>query len=230
MNLALILTAGAMGLAGAPHCTAMCGAACGALTRGGSAGAFQGGRLLSYAAAGAIAASSVAAVEMLARWAPALRPLWLLIHLAALALGLWLLSSGRIPGWLGAGGFGRSAACAPLPGGWRRISGPARSATAGLLWVAWPCGLLQSALLIAALADSPWTGAAAMAAFAVASSTGLWLGPALWVRLAGGRQTLADGAALSGWTVRLAGLGLVAASGWALGHGLWQRALAWCFG
>ena len=60
-----------------------------------------------------------------------------------------------------------------------------RAALFGSLWVALPCGLLQSALLVAALASTPVSGAAVMAAFALTSSLSLWAGPALWFRWAG---------------------------------------------
>jgi hypothetical protein len=85
--------------------------------------------------------------------------------------------------------------------------------------------LSQAALLVAALADRPWSGAAAMAAFAIASSPGLLVAPLLMRRL-NGHATLAAGT-LS-WPVRAAGVALVLGSGWALGHGLWQRVAAWC--
>jgi sulfite exporter TauE/SafE len=68
MDLALIAGAGLMGLAGAPHCTAMCAAPCAAVARrcGGSSGpapgvGFQVGRLLGYAAGGAAVAAAVVA-------------------------------------------------------------------------------------------------------------------------------------------------------------------------
>jgi uncharacterized protein len=108
----------------------------------------------------------------------------------------------------------------------RVVSGPARSFMAGALWLGWPCGLLQSALLIAALANGPIGGAAAMGAFALASGVGLWAGPALWWRLNGA-------AAIGSWTafsVRLAGGGLAVASLWSLGRDLWPRVAAFCFG
>jgi sulfite exporter TauE/SafE len=107
---------------------------------------------------------------------------------------------------------------------WR---GVARSGGIGLAWVAWPCGLLQSALLVAALANTAGQGALVMAGFAAASSLGLVAGPALWRRIGGGAGSV-------WWSgkpaVRLAGLALAAASAWALGHGLWMRVAAWCFG
>jgi len=90
-----------------------------------------------------------------------------------------------------------------------------------------PCGLLQSALIVATLGSSAWSGAAVMAAFAITSSMGLLAGPALWVRLAGNDNlSLTAGT----WAIRVAGAGLALASGWALTHGLWERVAAFCFG
>ncbi|HEX2010192.1 MAG TPA: sulfite exporter TauE/SafE family protein, partial [Roseateles sp.] len=97
-----------------------------------------------------------------------------------------------------------------------------RATLGGLAWLAWPCGLLQSALVVAALASGPAQGAAVMGVFAAASGLGLALGPALLQRLFGlGEQSMA-------WAVRLAGLGLAAASLWALGHGVWAQIADWC--
>jgi len=223
MDLALVLSALMLGLAGAPHCAAMCGAACTALLRQGRAaesGAFHLARAAGYAAAGAVAASSVGLLSTLGQASPALRPLWTLWHAAALSLGLWLLWRGRQPAWLAQVGHGRAVAA----GGWQRMQGPVRAATAGGLWVAWPCGLLQSALVVAALANTAAGGAAVMAVFALASGSGLMIGPWLWRRQGG--AALAAGA--TAWATRGAGALLVLASGWALGHGLWQQWLAYC--
>ena len=227
----LALSAALMGLAGIPHCMAMCGASSSAVTssctRGGEAGAvswgFQLGRVLGYAAGGALAASSVAALRVLGDAAPVLRPLWTLLHVAALAAGLWLLWRGRQPTWMSAWPTRQSAA--PPPPGWQRISGPVRATVLGTTWVAWPCGLLQSALIVAALASTPAAGAAVMAVFALASSPGLWAASSLWLRLGG-----QGGVWGSSFAVRLAGLGLAAGSAWALGHGLWERVAAFCAG
>ena len=219
-----------LGVAGIPHCAAMCGAGCAAvLCPGGGSGAaratplaFHLARIAGYAAAGAAAAASVGLLASLGQLSPALRPLWTLLHVAALTLGLWLLWQGRQPAWLA--GLGRSRA--PQPEGWQALRGPLRGAGAGALWVAWPCGLLQSALVVAALASTAVGGALVMAGFAVVTAVGIGAGPWLWRHL-GGR---AAGAQAAAWAVRSAGLMLVAASGWALGHGLWQPLLAWCFG
>lgn len=221
-----------MGLAGTPHCLAMCGGTSAGVIRAcsrGNAGqatlAFHLGRLLGYAAGGAVAASSVLLLRNLGEAAPVMRPLWTLLHLAVLGFGLWLLWTGRQPQWMQ--GRGRSLPPELAAQGWQKIQGPARAAAAGSLWLAWPCGLLQSALIVATLAPSATTGALVMSAFAATSSIGLVAGPALWLRYAGrGGASLVAGT----WAVRLAGAGLVAASGWALGHGLWERVAALCFG
>ncbi|MFO1270113.1 MAG: sulfite exporter TauE/SafE family protein [Rubrivivax sp.] len=224
MDGALVVSATLLGLAGAPHCTAMCGAACTAISRRapGNAGtvAFHVARVAGYAAAGAVVAASVGALAALGRWSPALRPLWTLVQLAALGLGLWLLVTGRQPAFLER--LGRATRAAPADG-WQRMRGPAEAALAGGLWFAWPCGLLQSALLVAALANGPAAGAAAMAGFALASSVGLLAAPWLWLKMGG--ATAAGGGT---WPVRAAGALLAAASAWALGHGLWMQVWAWC--
>ncbi|MBL0726417.1 sulfite exporter TauE/SafE family protein [Piscinibacter sp. HJYY11] len=230
MELALVFSAALMGLAGVPHCLAMCGGTSAGVIRacGGANQAtlgFHVGRLTGYAAGGAVAASSVALLRQLGEAAPALRPVWVLVHLAVLGVGLWLVWTGRQPQWMQ--GQGRSLPPELAAQGWQRVQGPVRAAGAGMLWLAWPCGLLQSALVVATLAGSAAAGAAVMAAFAITSSIGLVAGPALWLRLGGDTAAhLMDGR----WAVRLAGAGLVAASGWALGHGLWARVVALCLG
>ncbi|HRD97054.1 MAG TPA: sulfite exporter TauE/SafE family protein, partial [Rubrivivax sp.] len=104
MDSALIASAALLGLAGTPHCAAMCGAPCAALTGAGSPAqvvAFHLARVASYAVGGAVAASSMGALASLAQFSPALKPLWTLVHALAFALGLWLLWYGRQPAWMG---------------------------------------------------------------------------------------------------------------------------------
>lgn len=224
---ALITGAALLGLAGTPHCAAMCAGPCAAVSGGqGPAGlwAFHVGRAAGYAAAGAVAAASVGALAGLAQLAPALRPLWTLMQLAMLGLGLWMLVAGRQPAWMGS--VGRVPAGAGA-GGWQPVSAPGmpvKAAVAGALWAAWPCGLLQSALLLASLAGSAAAGAVAMTGFAIASSAGLVLAPWAWQRLRRGSNRVS----LERHLVRLAGLMLVVAAAYAMGHGLWQQVAAWC--
>jgi sulfite exporter TauE/SafE len=98
-----------------------------------------------------------------------------------------------------------------------RIPPTARAGAIGACWAAMPCGLLQSALLVAALASGPLQGAGVMAVFALGSAVSLWLAPWLWLRLQGQRS---KSAARSTLAVRLAGVLLIAASTFALVHGL----------
>ncbi len=231
MNYALIFSALMMGLAGTVHCVAMCGAtsaaAVGACGGGRSAwGGFHFGRVLGYAVAGALVASSVSALGELGRLSPALRPLWGLAHMAALVLGIWLLVTGRQPAWLDR--LGRDGhRSAKVTGGWQVVRGPGKALGAGVLWVAWPCGLLQSALVVAALANGPWGGAAVMAVFALASSLALGAVPALFLRWMGPQNAAAQMSVMS-WVTRISGAVLAAASAWALGHDLWVRVAAYC--
>ena len=160
MEAALVGSALLMGLAGTPHCAVMCGAPCAALSEGSPRSrahlSFQVGRLFSYALAGAIAASSVSLMAEWGRTVAWLRPLWLLLHLGAFGLGLYLLWKARQPAWLSAlgreGSRESTLGVAALGVGGPVLSTPRRprwrSLLAGLGWVAWPCGLLQSALLL----------------------------------------------------------------------------------
>ncbi len=231
MDLPLILAGLAMGVAASPHCVVMCGAPCAALTQGSaqSATGFHLARVLGYAAGGALAASSVMALATWTQVAPALRPLWTLLHLAFLALGLWWLATGRQPD-----GWQRDRAVTvslPSTSRHRTTRATVKATAAGAAWVAWPCGALQAALLLSALASSATTGALTMAAFAVASAPALALAPWAWGHWATWRKRRGSDAsaqAMSAVGYRVAGASLVLAAGWALTHGLWMRVAAWC--
>jgi sulfite exporter TauE/SafE len=219
---ALAATALLMGLAGGPHCAAMCGAAQTGLSAPGgprAVVALQLGRVAGYAAAGALVAASVSALAGWGSAAPVLRPLWSLLHVAAIALGGWLLWQGRAPVWLAQ--LGTRARDAGPPGTVRfhprgATGLPWRPAMAGACWAAMPCGLLQSALIVAALATGPLQGAGVMAAFGLASAASLALVPWVWRRLALRRSALIRPT----FAVRLAGALLVGSSVFALAHGL----------
>ncbi|HEY8359500.1 MAG TPA: sulfite exporter TauE/SafE family protein [Ramlibacter sp.] len=207
-----------MGLAAGPHCAAMCGTACGGVIRIVRAGdthpratlQFHAGRVVGYALAGAAAAQAVQSVAWLTTHAAALRPLWTLFHLAVLAWGLTLLAAGRQPAVVG--GFGRQV--------WARLRTtappPGAAFGTGLLWAFMPCGLLYSALLVAALSGGPLAGALSMALFALGSAASLVLAPLLWGRLRGEAGT------------RVAGLLIVLSAAWALWMDVFQRIAAWC--
>jgi sulfite exporter TauE/SafE len=185
--------------------------------------AFHASRIAGYAAGGAFAASSVAALASWSQLSPALRPLWTLLNAAALVLGAWLLWRGRQPAWLAR--LGRvPLPAAPRSGGWQAVRLPLRAASAGAAWVAWPCGLLQSALVVAALSSSAFSGAATMAVFALASAPGLAASPWAMRRLLAGRGD----SAREVWAARAAGLMLLTASAWALGHQLGPQVADFC--
>lgn len=223
MSTALALSALLMGLAGGPHCIAMCGAACAGLTRlGGPSSArslwmFQAGRLAGYSAAGAAAAFTVQSLGWLTSQTAGLRPVWTLFHLAVLAWGLMLVAQARQPMWVSSAG--RSI--------WSRVR-PAVSArggvfATGVLWTFMPCGLLYSALLVASLSGGPLEGAAAMALFALGSGLSLALAPHLLTRLQEAGNRLRQD-----WGTRAAGALLVLAALWGLWMDLAHRVAVWC--
>ena len=206
LDAALIASATLMGLAGTPHCAAMCSAPC-ALAAGRRPARLLVGRLLGYAAGGAVAAASAQALARASQNVALLQPAWALLQAALLLFGMTLLVRGRVPAWLGAVN-------------WRPQ--PRHAFATGLAWVAMPCGLLHAALLLAGLSGSPLSGAAAMAAFALASTPGLVIAPLWRARLL---QRGAGGEVLA---LRLAGLAMAAGAAWGLAHGVWQRLLLAC--
>lgn len=225
MQFSLGATALLMGLVGGPHCVAMCGAACAGI--GQAAGShktrailgFQLGRVLGYSALGALAAASMQGLGWLTIQSAALRPVWGMFHGAALLLGLVLLVRAQQPLWLDLAG--RSV--------WRRAKALGAGAGAapvllGSLWALLPCGLLYSAVLLAAMAGGPWEGAVAMALFALGTSVTMTAAPWLWLRLRGSAHQGGHGA----WGVRLAGLALAASAAWALWMGFVHNTAPWC--
>lgn len=233
MNTTLALTALLMGLAGGPHCLTMCGAACAGIGRaaqkqsGGQGVAamllFQLGRLMGYAALGALAASTMQGVGWLSTQSAVFRPVWTFMHIVACMIGILLLWRGEQPIWLEDVGRGI----------WRRV----QTMTAhlklrhggvlvlGMVWALMPCGLLYGALLVAALSNNPLQGAGVMALFALGSAAVLTLGPWLWLRLRAGQVINTGNGA---WGVRLAGFALAASSGWTLWMGLVEYQAPWC--
>ncbi len=172
-----------------------------------------------------MAAASVAALGAWSQAAPALRPLWTLLHTGFLALGIWWLVTGRSPHWMR-----RDAVVSVHVIGRKRPGRPLRAGAAGLGWVAWPCGALQAALLLAAMANDALGGAFVMAAFASASIPGLAAAPWLWSRWHAWRVASGAPAHARTFGMRAAGLAMVLAALFALTHGSWSRVAAWCLG
>lgn len=220
MQTSLAITALLMGLAGGPHCIAMCGAACAGI--GNAAGkhktsaiwSFQLGRMASYSALGAVAAASMQGLGWLTTKTAVMRPVWTFFHVAVMLMGIMLVLLARQPVWLD--NTARSV--------WSRVRafnaawGRGAPLAIGALWAFMPCGLLYSAVLVAALSGSPLDGALTMMLFALGSSVSLLIGPWLLLRLRGSGE----------WGIRLAGLALAATSGWALWMGFAHNAAPWC--
>ncbi len=222
MQTSLALTALIMGLAGGPHCVAMCGAACAGI--GQLAGqqqnralfSFQVGRWLGYTLMGALAAFGVQALGWLTVESAALRPVWSMLHVAAVVLGLLLVWQAKQPVWL-------DQSAQRLWSQVRKLNanlGKVAPVAVGALWALMPCGLLYSALMVAALTGNVWEGALTMACFALGSGVSLGFAPWLLLKL----KTLGDGA----WGIRLAGLALAVTSGWGLWLGLAHNQAPWC--
>lgn len=228
MQFSLALTALLMGLVGGPHCVAMCGAACAGM--GQAAGprkntallAFQIGRIVGYSVMGGLAAASLQGLGWMTVQSAALRPVWSLFHVAAVVLGLMLLLQARQPVWLEGATRKVWAHTRTLSARW----GGGAPLVLGVFWALLPCGLLYSALLVAAMAGSVTGGASVMALFALGTSVTMLVGPWLWLRLRG--HGPAGGAGSGQWGVRLAGAALAASSGWALWMALAHDAAPWC--
>ncbi len=200
----------------------MCGAACAGI--GQAAGErknsamliFQLGRIIGYSSLGALAAASMQGLGWLTVQSAALRPVWTLFHVAMAVLGLLLLWKAQQPVWLERAGkaiWQRARALA-----WGK--GRGLPLLIGALWTFLPCGLLYSALLVAALSNSALEGALVMSLFALGTSVSMMAGPWLWLRL-GGRGA-------GDWGVRLAGLVLAASSVWALWMAFAHNNAPWC--
>ncbi len=209
-----------VGLLGGTHCVGMCGGIVGALAMGGAPRlslhlAYNGGRIASYAMAGALVGGLGSASLALAGQLPLRIALYILANLMLIALGLYLM------------GLTRALAFTERLGQnlWRHIQPatrrflPARSVAQafplGLLWGWLPCGLVYSALATALTAGSAGRGALLMLAFGLGTLPNLLLAGFLLARLRRWVQLPA---------VRIAAGLLVAAFGvWGL-IGVWRLA------
>jgi sulfite exporter TauE/SafE len=218
MQSALTYSALIMGLAGGPHCVAMCGAACTALTQSPQQPygiyLYHLGRLCGYATLGAIATFAIQSIAWVSSYSAVLHPLWTFFHVLIFFWGILLLVLARQPIWVDRAGrniWGHVKKLSVKQGGHFYI---------GMLWALMPCGLLYSALIIASFNGNPLDGAISMAAFAVGSSTSLFLAPWLWIKL--------KTKAVEPYGMRLAGLLLSGASAWAIWMDLTHNTKVWC--
>ena len=240
MLFSLASTALVMGLVGGPHCLAMCAAPCSAVVGAGNTRpaqshleqpvrwtrqrgkmqqllAYHSGRLLGYAGAGALAAMAMESLAWVTQQTTVLRPAWTLMHVAVLAWGLMMVLQARQPAWVENAGrlvWGKVRPVVAAPGG---------VFATGFLWALMPCGLLYSALLVAALSGGALQGALTMALFALGSGAWLVAGPWIWGTL---RNQI--NSARAEWGTRVAGGLLCAVAAGALWMDLVYRPSLWC--
>ena len=233
-----------VGLLGSVHCAGMCGGIVSAFslaparsfpvrvvtTRAapslGRVLAYNGGRIASYCAAGALAGGLAGGARALAGLAAIETAGYWLANAMLALLGLYLMDA-----WRGLAQLERLG-----QGAWRRIEpatalllpldSPAKLAAMGVLWGWLPCGMVYSVLLTASLSGSALSGAAVMAAFGLGTLpmlTALGVAGARLRAFAGRRAVrIASGLVVFGYGV----LGLARASG-GVSHG-WIDAL--CIG
>jgi len=200
------------GFFGSGHCLAMCGPVVVLLeSPGGDRPAsrnalhrltYNTGRLLFYILLGATAGALGVVLTKIVGVQVGLLAFRVVAGLLVIALGLNLLFDLRVLSYLEKGGAVLWRRISPLARHVLPISTPVRALGAGFIWGALPCGLVYSAVAIAASSASATGGALVMLAF--------WLGtlPALLVAGASARK-------LSDWVTRpflrrLAGVLLVA--------------------
>jgi len=177
-----------IGLLGGTHCIGMCGGIVSALSLGVASRpslhlAYNLGRIVSYALAGAIAGGLGAASVALSAQLPMRIVLYLLANLMLVALGLYLMGVTRALAF--SERFGQQL--------WRHVQPltrrflPARTVAQafplGLLWGWLPCGLVYSALVTALASGSVRHGAATMLAFGAGTLPNLLLAGLLALRL-----------------------------------------------
>jgi uncharacterized protein len=202
-----------IGLLGGTHCIGMCGGIVSALSMGDASRfslhlAYNGGRIVSYAAAGAIAGALGGLSLALSDQLPVRIVLYVLANLMLVALGLYLIGVHRALAFTERIGQ-------PL---WRRLQPlsrrylPARTIAQafplGLLWGWLPCGLVYSALITALSSGSAARGAGMMLAFGVGTLPNLLLAGLLAVRLRAYVANL--------WLRRVAGLLVLSFGVWGL--------------
>jgi sulfite exporter TauE/SafE len=215
---ALLSSALIMGLAGGPHCVAMCGAACTGITQSAqhpyAIYQYHIGRLCGYALLGAIATFAIQSIAWLSTYSKTLHPLWTFFHVLIFFWGVLLIIYARQPIWVDNAGrsiWKQVKKLAVIRGGIFYI---------GMLWALMPCGLLYSALMIASFNGNPIGGAMSMAAFAAGSSVSLFVAPWLWLKLKTN--------SVEPYGMRLAGAMLSAASAWAIWMELAHNTKVWC--
>ena len=198
-----------VGLLGGVHCLGMCGSIVGIFTaqapnsRWSFHLAYNGGRLVSYMLAGALA-GALGQAGLLARDAvPVQHLLFALSSLMLVALGLYLAGIWNMVRRIEQAGGALWRHIQP----WTRfpVTTPARALLFGALWGWLPCGLVYSALVAALASGNPRSGALMMLAFGLGTLPNLLAIGLFWEkirhRVQSPRVRMAAGLAVAGFGV-----------------------------
>ncbi len=188
MNAEYILPAAFIaGLFGSTHCIAMCGAIVVLFEAEGTSGQkrlqflnrviYNIGRLGFYMLLGIVAGATGALLNKVAGVTTGLMILRVLAAVLVIAIGLNLLFNWNITRFLEQSGAGLWRRLSPLLRHFLPVSTPGRALGAGFLWGALPCGLVYSAVAMAATSGTAFGGSVVMLAF--------WLGTVPALLLAG---------------------------------------------
>ena len=177
-----------VGLLGGTHCIGMCGGIVGALSLGANSGpslllAYNAGRLISYALAGALVGALGGASLAFSGQLPVRLVLYVLANLMLVALGLYLMGVTRALAFSERFGQKLWRRLQPLARGYLPARTMAQAFPLGLLWGWLPCGLVYSALVTALSSGSAGQGAALMLAFGLGTLPNLLLAGLFAARL-----------------------------------------------
>ncbi|MDR3390330.1 MAG: sulfite exporter TauE/SafE family protein [Sulfuriferula sp.] len=168
-----ILSVFLVGLLGGVHCVGMCGGIVTALSFATPNAkpslamllGYNGGRLLSYALAGAIAGAVGASTLLLNDFLPVSRGLYAFASVMLILLGLYLAGLSRAVLVLEHLGSGIWKKLQPLMKRFMPVRNPLQAVLVGMIWGWLPCGLVYSVLISALATGSAAHGALLMLAF-----------------------------------------------------------------
>ena len=146
-----------------------------------------------------------------------IHPLWTFFHGIIFVWGFVMLLYAKQPQWIDH--IGESS--------WNTIQKLSKTLRSnfllGMLWSFMPCGLLYSALLVAALTLNILNGTISMMFFALGTSISLIVSPIIWLKIKNGKLWLNETQGM-----RIAGLLLMIAASWAIWMDLIHPMKLWC--
>ncbi len=180
-----------IGLLGGAHCIGMCGGIVSALTvrmPGARPApvlllAYNGGRILSYVAAGAAFGAIGSLGLLLDNVLPVQMTLYVLANLMLIGLGLYLTGFTRPLAVLERGGQRLWRRIQPLTSRYLPARSVGQALPLGMLWGFLPCGMVYSVLATALVTGSAGRGAGLMLAFGLGTLPNLMLAGLLLARL-----------------------------------------------